>query len=784
MTSYTESVNPEICEKLSKMTFSQFQILFSKSTTKRHDDYDTKKEYDKVIKYCKEQKKHNYKLKVNYCQSMRIDDDKIGRMIGYGPCMQRLYNGIRGVLMNGITLDADMKLAHPSLLYKLCIDNDISAPSLYKYISSREEIIEDLGKTDGLTKAEVKNLFNKSINKEELTYKHNNKKIKNKFFLEFDAEVKMIQKEIITLYPQYLAVLEDKNKEYNEIGSAINYILCDKENEILQKALRFIRNETDHKISVLMFDGFMIEPNNINEVDKQKLIKQLNKVTKEDMIKWDIKEHNIELLELINEMEFIEIDSYMASDIISLTNHIIEGKLKDKIYRCNDNLYLITQEKILSNEKTINCELYKIISNNDYHFGPTEDKDGNPLPIAGKYHKTIKEIIECIKNRCPINNNFLKEVWSDTLGKIYFNNGYYDFDKSKFVKGKYNKSFIKIEYDYSDVIEEKYYTEVYNKLLNPVFCVDDNLGEAKKKTQTELLNHFLYKISRIMAGKIEDKEWILLEGMRDCGKGAICDLLKNSFEGYVKATNSGNFVYKASTTDSAKSQSWMIDYEFIRAAIASETSAITHDGSIIKKFSSGGDWIEARKNTKDEREFKMQCGLILCCNDLPKIEPKDALEKCVEYQLKAKFINDEFPESEKIEGFSYYKKDDEFKASFSCRKEIILAFTNIIIKAFNNKQKYPEELKKINDSNKEESDYTRLFNLFEITNDKKDIIFNKKLEDILKLNKIPFSVKKTRPLLIAKGANEHRISTSKGLCNIKLREQLDENEKDCMEETN
>ena len=77
MTSYTESVNPEICEKLSKMTFSQFQILFSKSTTKRHDDYDTKKEYDKVIKYCKEQKKHNYKLKVNYGQSMRIDDDKI-----------------------------------------------------------------------------------------------------------------------------------------------------------------------------------------------------------------------------------------------------------------------------------------------------------------------------------------------------------------------------------------------------------------------------------------------------------------------------------------------------------------------------------------------------------------------------------------------------------------------------------------------------------------------------------------------------------------------------------
>ena len=45
--------------------------------------------------------------------------------------------------------------------------------------------------------------------------------------------------------------------------------------KFLQKALRYIKNETNHKISVLMFDGFMIEPNNINEVDKQKLIKQL-----------------------------------------------------------------------------------------------------------------------------------------------------------------------------------------------------------------------------------------------------------------------------------------------------------------------------------------------------------------------------------------------------------------------------------------------------------------------------------------------------------------------------
>jgi hypothetical protein len=180
MTIYTEEVNADICEKLSKITFSQFQMLFSKSSTKRHDDYDTKKEHDKVIKYCNKQKMNNYKLQVSYGQSTKIDQDRVGRMTGYGDCMQRLYNGIRGVLMNGITLDIDMKLCHPTILYKLCLDNDINAPSLYKYITSRQEIIEEFEKTDGLNKSEVKNIFLKSINKDILTLKHNNKKIKNK----------------------------------------------------------------------------------------------------------------------------------------------------------------------------------------------------------------------------------------------------------------------------------------------------------------------------------------------------------------------------------------------------------------------------------------------------------------------------------------------------------------------------------------------------------------------------------------------------------------------------
>ena len=51
-------------------------------------------------------------------------------------------------------------------------------------------------------------------------------------------------------------------------------------------------------------------------------------------------------------------------------------------------------------------------------------------------------------------------------------------------------------------------------------------------------------MSRIIAGHIEDKRWILFQGLRNCGKGMISDMLKNSFESYIRTTNSGNFIIK------------------------------------------------------------------------------------------------------------------------------------------------------------------------------------------------------------------------------------------------
>jgi phage/plasmid-associated DNA primase len=151
---------------------------------------------------------------------------------------------------------------------------------------------------------------------------------------------------------------------------------------------------------------------------------------------------------------------------------------------------------------------------------------------------------------------------------------------------------------------------LYKNILHPIFSIKN---KDEDKVRVQFMEYFLYRMSRIMAGHIEDKKWVLLEGLRNSGKGVLTLLLENAFERYVKITNSGNFVYKENTQDEAKKQSWMIDYQFVRLAFTQEITINKQsrtsnkvDGNMIKKFCSGGDSIEARKNHQDEYQFKIQ----------------------------------------------------------------------------------------------------------------------------------------------------------------------------------
>jgi len=758
----TENVNLEVAEKLNKINYSQFLELFNMSTTKRAKKYDIKGEYNKLKNYI-----NNILNKQNTVKYKFSDNKTIGRLQAIGPSLQRLYNGYRGVLCDGYIIDIDICNAHPTFLVNLCKKHNIPYNYLHDYINNREAKINETMELYNLNRGQVKSFFLSCINDVNIKSKIENKRIKKSFIQLFNIEIVNIIKKLYSIYKDDLYYStnfkENKDSDYpNTEGRFINLILCDIENKTLQKAINSCINNNlfqRYHVSCLMYDGFMLNSDNI---DSKNIINHLNDEFKNENIKWSIKPHNTELLEKINNYNYST--DYEGDDIIEIVEYILNTELKDKLIKCDGSIYYLNKSKITSNEKLIKSELYKFISSKKYILN-----DGKKQIIISKNHNQIKNIVEALINNSDFDDNFLNNVWDYTHYKLFFNNGYFDFKLNKFIKGSNNRTFIKINKDFKQSNNPKLREKINKKIFYPIFTINDI---KKDKIQVQLYNYFLYTTAKFIAGDVTRKRWTLFEGLRNSGKGIIGDILKNCFEKYVQTTNASNFSFKRGGGDSQKALSWLLDYRYSRIALTSEISigdSEKLDGNMIKKFSSGGDCISARKNFQDEQEFKIQANLIICCNDLPKIEPNDALDFCDRFYMKSKFIDDDFNENNKIKGFSYYKKDDNLKIDFLKNEDVLNELINIFIESYYNKAIYPSELKKSDEEdNNEDNDYFKLNSIFKITNNEEDYISNEEIKNIKQNNNIKFSNIKIKKLLKIQGAKDYRSRKCRGLNYIKI----------------
>ena len=291
---------------------------------------------------------------------------------------------------------------------------------------------------------------------------------------------------------------------------------------------------------------------------------------------------------------------------------------------------------------------------------------------------------------------------------------------------------------------------------------------------------WLNYIARGLAGHIEDKNWGVGIGERDCGKGVLVGMLENCFGEYCRSTNSENFLFKKGQSDSAKALSWLVPFEFKRLLLTNEITIdsegkIRINGNTLKKLSSGGDKIEARVNHKDEINFKIQARVCMFCNDLPPIEPADTKETSYMFRFPSKFLNpddyrlgkpimrpvmyeteegevkyelDEDGEKKMINICNFYKKDDDIKAW--CRKEEVMnAFIYIIFQNYGDKALIPENMKEeMNDFKEEEKEEDIFLSLFnfpsdkEWDDDKKDWISMDHIKVVMKKAQLSLSAQK------------------------------------------
>ncbi len=775
---FTERVNLDVATKLANITYSQFMTLYKTASPELKDedlesDSTVLAQYHILRKYCGIIVSTNNANVVKYGF---VDGKTCGRLQSQSPSLQRIYNGYRGLLSNGITYDLDMNNCHIKILLNICKKYNVECHEIQRYDNNREEFLAELMEAHKITRAGAKARYLACLNKDELTTHINKRVIKSKKFKAFNEQTTEVIKKIYEIHLREEGHVFKCTKGWNFKGKFMNALLTKNENELLNKAINYLTHKKI-AISTLMFDGLMIYIDN-NTYDIDSIVSDFNNHFKEEQITWSVKPHNIDLLETLNEMENSSgVDVHICDNVIELTHHILNGLLKDKIYRSKSEVYLITDFCIISDIKEIKSQLRSLISKQDYYYiinHMANDEKKIEEVKASKVSKYIDEIAKEILDNTPEDPNFLKNIWDETQFKVVFKNGYYDFKVGKFIKAPYNRTFIKIDRDYTDVVDVKATEALYSKVLYPIFGID---CPEKDKEQFDLMEYFLHVLSHMIAGDVEQKKWILFQGLRNCGKGVICDLLKNAFEFYIKTTNSGNLIGKPTQGDQAKNLSWLIDFEFKRLAITQEislSSGQSVDGNIVKKWISGGDYCEARQNYKDEKEFRVQCGLMVCCNDMPKVEPSDCLdyEFLQEFQMKSKFIGDDFDEEKKLGGFKYYPKDNQLKSTVLCNPEIQMAFIQTIFSMYSRPLSYPSSSRKELEANEDDDDFKKLFDLFLFTGNNDDKIVNKELEEFLKANHIKFTPKKVKMLLKTKGCTDYQDSTGdhkgRGLRGLKV----------------
>lgn len=743
-TSKIEKVNKSITDKISCLSYSAFCQLIgttNDSTDEMYDDH--KSVYQRLIKYCRHAKTNNYITTVNYSQK-----DAIGRMYAING-IQSITKSFRGLLCEGIYIDYDMKNAFPTILIHLCKNHGISNVYLTDYVTNREERLQELAASLSVSRGEAKTIFISSMNTAYKKTKYNKKKITDSFYLEWDKEMLKIQKKLMTVgeYSRILKYVKSKSQD-NVGGRFISYLLQDVENQILANVREHFKDD------VLMFDGFM----SMDLSDTLANIEKLNKLTSKYSITWDTKEHNTALKERFIELELdCSTTSIIADSFHDISKQLAASIFKDRLFYDGDLLVFKPQKSIwTNNEKRIHRELFTEINDMDLWI------KGTPSDIqVNNLSKHIKEVIEYITKTAPSNNDFKNQLWDSSLRKMYFKNGYYDFAENKMMANDYN-TFIMVDTDHSMCSNPTIRKEIYDRILNPIFTVTDESCERAR-----LRDWWLHQIGRAMAGEICDKVFLLIEGLRDCGKGCLADFLIASFKKYVCNTNAENFLQQKNDKEPAKALSWMLPLEWTRLCIMNEMS-IDHkgstvmDGNKIKKCASGGDYLEARRNYQDEVQFRVQAMLMMMCNDMPEVKPSDALEKCKKVDCVTKFVPFDYPESKKLSNISYKLRDDSVKSEFIKKAEVQNEFRLIIFEAYQKVVCYPKRLEQeVNDDQIDDVD--RLVSLFEFTANTDDRIPNSELKAILKDEKIAFSVAKMKKILRGKGALNLKTNKLRGL---------------------
>lgn len=282
---------------------------------------------------------------------------------------------------------------------------------------------------------------------------------------------------------------------------------------------------------------------------------------------------------------------------------------------------------------TLHSDFLHIMLKDDTH----PDWYRSEIRSYGNTTTLIDKILPFLKT-INIKPDWLKQSQSSSLGKILFENGYYDFNTQLF-HDSFNPDYVffgKIHhawtpFDDADVL----YME---SIKQRIFC--DSMGK-------DVAEYFIQNLARGLSGECM-KRILFAIGDTNCGKGVISTAISLSIGDYYGSFNAESLANRNTSQDEAQIMRWVLLLRYKRIVVSNEMkSGMTLNGNFIKKISSGGDELIGRTHCKEEEHFITHFLPIILDNDMNKITPyENATNERVRCLLFPKSFVDREPQNE------------------------------------------------------------------------------------------------------------------------------------------
>lgn len=174
--------------------------------------------------------------------------------------LQSLLREVRNAIAHRIYDDVDIVNCQPSLLLQFCDRNGIVFPSLRKYCNERDAVLSELAPNDrAVAKEAVIKIMNGGGPGKQVR--------RTAWLAAFKKEMRIVL-ETIGRMPEcaHYAKLADDARQRdtkqwdNRLGSILNYLLCDIENNVMMTMREFFESaDVGRRVGVLVFDGCMVE---------------------------------------------------------------------------------------------------------------------------------------------------------------------------------------------------------------------------------------------------------------------------------------------------------------------------------------------------------------------------------------------------------------------------------------------------------------------------------------------------------------------------------------------